>query len=504
MMPFSEKLSFLMNVTHTSNKELATWLGVDASLISLMRTGKRKLSKNSAMASNMAYFFAKRCSAAFQRQALSEMLGMTSITLGMPTEVLASTLEKWLKGENTIADIVLSEVQTLSQTESEPFVASTAPLDSSDGKTMFFFGVEGRREVMSRMVQEISAMPQPGSVLTVVDDNLEWLLSDYALTQKIQSGLMEIMAKGFTFHQIMPPLNYINRYTESLQFWLPVYATGQTHVYYYPRLRGNLYRHSIIVVPGRCVQYASSVGLGSTSDVTMFSTDLRLVNVFEKQFEELLHMCRPALQVYRGLANCAHCFPKFFSRSGETIQQSNSLSLSSMPAELLQWCCQQADSDNWKQTFQLMLEKLPQMEDRLATDPYIDMCRLATAQEVRAGTVPVVAPVEHCKSQLCYTPDTYCMHLKHILHLMDEYENYFFLPLRERNKVNYDLFVNGEGRALIVCTQTPITVLEISRPEMVTALREHLLRKAEAVGYDGIQREKVRMELHALIQELEN
>ena len=108
-----------------------------------MRTGKRKLSKNSAMASNMAYFFAKRCSAAFQRQALSEMLGMTSISPGMPTEVLASTLEKWLKGENTIADIVLSEVQTLPQTESEPFVASTAPLDSSDGKTMFFFGVEG-------------------------------------------------------------------------------------------------------------------------------------------------------------------------------------------------------------------------------------------------------------------------------------------------------------------------------------------------------------------------
>ena len=116
MMPFSEKLSFLMNVTHANNKELATWLGVDASLISLMRTGKRKLSKNSAMASNMAYFFAKRCSAAFQRQALSEMLGMTSISPGMPTEVLASTLEKWLKGENTIADIVLSEVQTLPQT----------------------------------------------------------------------------------------------------------------------------------------------------------------------------------------------------------------------------------------------------------------------------------------------------------------------------------------------------------------------------------------------------
>ena len=158
MMPFSEKLSFLMDITHISNKELATSLGVDASLVSLMRTGKRKLSKNAAMARNMAYFFAKRCSAAFQRQALSEMLDMVSIGPGMPTEVLASTLEKWLKGDSTIADVVLSEVQTLAQTESAPFVAANSSADSSDGKTMYFFGVEGRREVMSRVMQEITSM----------------------------------------------------------------------------------------------------------------------------------------------------------------------------------------------------------------------------------------------------------------------------------------------------------------------------------------------------------
>ena len=48
-----------------------------------------------------------------------------------------------------------------------------------------------------------------------------------------------------------------------------------------------------------------------------------------------------------------------------------------------------------------------------------------------------------------------------------------------------------------------IMVMEISRPIMVSAFREHLLRKADSVGYDGIHREKTRMELKALIQELE-
>lgn len=48
MMPFAEKLSFLMHLTQTSNKELAAELCVESSLISLMRTGKRKPSAKTA------------------------------------------------------------------------------------------------------------------------------------------------------------------------------------------------------------------------------------------------------------------------------------------------------------------------------------------------------------------------------------------------------------------------------------------------------------------------
>lgn len=505
MMPFSEKLSFLMYITETGNKELAAALSVDPSMISLMRTGKRKLSKKNEQAKNMALFFAKRCSADFQRQALSEMLGKISISPSMPTEILASNLEEWLEGKDDIAGTVLSGIQGLSSQEKNihAFMPHSAPACENDGQTLFFYGTEGRKEVMTRVMQELRDMEQPGSVMTVVDDNLEWLLSDYMLTKKVQSGLMEILARGFTFLQIMPPLNYINRYTESLQFWLPIYATGHTSVYYYPRLRGNLYRHSIIVIPGRCVQYAASVSIGSTSEVTMFSTDLKLVDAFEKQFRELISLCRPALKVHRGITDSASCFPEFFSRQGETIQAVNTLSINSMSCELLNWCIQKTDHSQWLQNLRLTMDTLPLFEKRLGSEPYIDMCRLASAEDVRAGIVPVAFPISDGDGQLCYTPKTYSMHLKNILRLMEQYENYFFLPLRERDASNYDLFVNESGIALIVPAKPPVMVMEISRPAMVTAFREHLFRKADAVGYDGIHREKVRMELRALIQELD-
>ena len=53
-MQFSEKLIFLMNITQTSNKELAMELGVDRSLISLLRSGKRGAPKS---VKKMADFF---------------------------------------------------------------------------------------------------------------------------------------------------------------------------------------------------------------------------------------------------------------------------------------------------------------------------------------------------------------------------------------------------------------------------------------------------------------
>ena len=55
---------------------------------------------------------------------------------------------------------------------------------------------------------------------------------------------------------------------------------------------------------------------------------------------------------------------------------------------------------------------------------------------------------------------------------------------------------------MIVRTVEPFILLEIRQTAMITALQEHLLKKADAVGYDGIHREKVRMKLRSLIQEL--
>ena len=88
----------------------------------------------------------------------------------------------------------------------------------------FYYNEEGRRIAMQQMMKVIHKIDTPCSILIVTDDNLEWLLSDYMLSKQLQSDLMEILEKGFTLYQIMSAMNFLPRYTESLQFWLPCWS----------------------------------------------------------------------------------------------------------------------------------------------------------------------------------------------------------------------------------------------------------------------------------------
>lgn len=501
-MELSDKLNFLIHVAQISNKELAAELCVDRSFISLLRNGKRQL-RNQQTIKKMALFFARHCTTEFQRYALAEMLGQVSLRSDMPAEVLASRLEQWLTGD---IDIVGEIAEGITHTPQKLPLEPEAPVTlQSENQTEFFYGEDGRRNAMYRMMQMMQEMETPTSILIATDDHLEWLLSDYVMTNHLQRELLKAIQRGFTFYQILPPMNYINRYTDSLRFWLPLYSTGQMKVYYYPRLRDNLYRHSIIIVPGRYVQFSASIAPGSTSDVTMLSTDPALIDAYTRQYQHHLSLCRPALNVYKKTSEAVSLFRSMFSScEGEVIQQINTLAINTAPEELLQRCIQESDNSGWKATYRLYLEEIPKFEQKLRTESFIDMSYLASADEVRSGTLPIIATSDpENAGTLFYTPETYVLHLKNILRLMEEYENYYFIPFHEI-KQDYNLIVNENGIAVMVHTAEPILTLEIRREEMVLAFREHLLRIAEKTGYNGIQQKKIRMELKALIRELQS
>ncbi|MGM9524904.1 MAG: hypothetical protein ACI3U1_01410 [Peptococcaceae bacterium] len=502
-MQFYEKLDFLMQVTQTSNKDLAKGISVDPSFISLLRSGKRKKPQNQEHIKRIALYLAKRSTADFQRHALAEMLGQSALRSAMPVEVLADHLRQWLSGESDLVEQMVERIENL---PTKPVLPQEPVLSVPEQETTFYYGNEGRRKAVSHITQIIRSSKNTNSVLIASNSDLDWLFDDYAFANELQDHLLEILQRSFSFYQIMPSSNFLNSYVESLRYWLPLYLTGKTKVFYYPRLRDNLYQQAQIILPGSCVLSASSIGgnagLNNHDPITVVSTDPELVQAYTEQYQQYLSFCRPALDVHTDCQGFHKCFEKLFSLPGSVIQKSTPLSANTIPLAVLEQCIQTTDDPNWSYTYQMYRNQIANFEQRLSKHVFLDMTHLATAEEVQAGQVYIASPISTDQPPVRYTPETYCLHLQNILRLMDQYENYYFLPLQREEQADYNLFVNANGIALLSSTSA-LLLLEIYQPEMIQACREHLLRIAEQKYNSGIQRMKIRSQINELIRELQ-
>lgn len=502
-MIFSDKLNFLMNLTQTANKDLAAGISVDRSLISLLRTGKRGMPRNRDHISHMALFFAQRCTADFQRHALSEMLGQTILRSSMPTNVLAKYLEKWLINDSRTAEHLFDGINAAPESpEIKKEIPDTNSISVNITETAFFYDNKGKRNAVCQILELLKDIDQPCTIFFSSDDYMEWLFEDYDFTMQLQNSLIEIVQKGFEVFQIMPSVNHMNRYVESLIYWLPLYVTGQVKAYYYPRIRDNLYRHFTVIVPGHCVLTSTSIGNESNS-ITMFSRDPELINENVKQYQQHLALCRSAMHVHYEPEEFSQCLQELFSGTGAFVQKDYPLSVDTLPADLLMQVIEHTENQAWKRSFQMFLDKIPQFEELLTHTAFVDISELSTAEEIRSGQIPIGCAFRAYEGHPTYTPETYIRHLKNILRLMDEYENYHFIPMPHKTRRDYSLFISSSGYALLLRNHPPALMLEIKRPEMVSAFREYLMRMAEHMGYDGIQRTKTRMQINALIHELQ-
>ena len=125
----------------------------------------------------------------------------------------------------------------------------------------------------------------------------------------------------------------------------------------------------------------------------------------------------------------------------------SSLSPNTIPYELAERIVHELDNSDWKAAYQETFEQISLFEGMLKDRQYIEIVRLATVEEVRSGNVYIASPY---KTQ----PE-------------------------------------------------PPLMLEMQRPELVMACHEHLLRKAEKIGYDGIHKETNRRIIQKLIKELQ-
>lgn len=503
-MNFNDKLIFLMNIAQVSNKELAQGISVDPSLISLLRSGKRKRPTNPIHIENMANYFSTRCPAQFQRDALAEMLEQSDISVSLPARILAKRIEAWLYSDAGALAGVVEDIKFPGK--NSPVIPANTVMDLKTSGTVFRLGTEGRNETINEFLQRLLASKKPQKVCVISDGELSWFLYNYSYSRKIQTAMCELARRGFEFYQIMPGTNHMVNYATTLQFWLPVYSTGQVHVYYYPRMCDDMYRRALLVCE-ECVRVSTAVGTTGKNDITTFSTDPELVHAYAAQFQETLEMCRPVLKVSDHMDTLSNTLKEFHSNPGEHIQLVSHLPSVTLPEELIDRIEHESSHPVYKDIFNQVREDSAYFIQQVENAPFLDIVPLLSAGEVKKGKALIGMPVAITPEHPRYTPETYILHLKHILHLIDTYENYHFLPYDSSYASlpsSYHLFVNECGLAVIVSTRDPL-VMEMRQPEMVMACREYLMEVAARLNYrQSIQRSRVRLRLQNLINELQS
>lgn len=434
-MQFYEKLTFLMDLTQVSNRMLSQELQVDPSLISRLRRGNRRLPRNREHIKVMSQYFSKRSNTEYQRQALSEMLGIRQ-AYTMKKEQLADILFYWLCGE--------------------------------------------------------------------ADESDNWITEEYGYAGLLQNWIMELINRGFQIIQVIPPTTWVEQAFDSLLRWFPLYMTGKVSAYYYPRMRDNMHRRTLMIMPGE-IALTSNSSAGITSvHASFLTTDWRLSQAYAAEFEDLLALCQPMLHTHTVPEDLMRCFTRFLTDNGARIQRVSSLSAETAPPELVEYCYGRIKEPNLKKLSALYQQEMALIEKKWEKYGLIDIVRLPDVETIRQGKIPVILSLGGETNPVFYTPDLYILHLQNILRLLETCENYHFIPLPDSVSNEGTLMVRERQRALLVHTTAPFAVFEVSEPDIVLFCHEHLLHIAERAGYTGIGRIKIISRIKELIRELQS
>lgn len=261
---------------------------------------------------------------------------------------------------------------------------------------------------------------------------------------------------------------------------------------------------TIIVVPGQCVSHSCGYSPDGENMITIVSTNKEFINAHAEQFNYFRSLCRPALKVHRDPREFPKMLLDYISLKGDVCQKTLPLPTLSMPIELAKIFSEQTEDFLWKEAYQKVSSAITVFEEHLLTYKHIDISPLSSVKDIVAGRVPAASPYLPKNGYPVYTPETYIMHLKNILRLMDTYDNYTFIPMDIETFQGYNLMVNDGGSALLSHGQKNLPmIMEFHRPEIVLSCKEHLMRIVDREGSSKAARERTKARLKTLISDLE-
>lgn len=274
------RLGYLMDLFHIKGMDLANYLHVDTSLISKLKTGKRKLNLNSAACDEIVHFFMVLDQPSYHtiKSVLGESL---SAQEAVSAEVLSLLLKRWLIEEN--------EGNT---SFTDKTVYST--------KVKVFQGKSGRRRAAREFIESVLLEKTPQDVL-VLDwtEHYTWQSEDTEFFKEWKKQYLSIAEKGHRIIFLISLNHSLDYLINTLLYRLPMLLTGNVQYLYYPVYSQMLYKPNIVVLKNKMALVKMTADEITQKDITHMYTDYPTVKHYEELIKSAQTFCRKSHDLIR-------------------------------------------------------------------------------------------------------------------------------------------------------------------------------------------------------------
>ncbi len=510
-MTFSEKLTFLLDLSGSSNAELARAAKIDPSQVSRLKNGTRNTPKRIHTIELMAEHFAERCTSEYQRATLAETLGDRSLINDRSLPHTVDALCRWLRTKQSDSSTRLDSFMRNFEGYSSPRHTDRYKIHTesnvSEMRSCCHFGNEGRRNALVQIVDYLTNYGTPCEVSIISDENLDWLSQDRNFSEWLISAMVKLTETGYSVRRIVSSLRDSVSAIEALERWMPLYMSGSLTSYHYPRLRDGLYRHFLVVAPGNLALTSCSIGDQHKCSASYISYDQRTIEDEMRFFNAYLEKCIPLAEPYiydRDPILFSRHLLDFHSIESDGMSKWLGMSCTTVPDSIIDVLETTYKDERSSEILHVFRTIQKTFELNLASGcRFVEIIRPFSAQQVTDGSARLSPSLLLPESSLCYTPELYRDHLLHILELATKYSNYFVV-VDDGDMSECEMHVKEGQSALLVRTTPPFTMFNITEPNTVSSVSEYIMLQATRYGSSlVIQRRHAIEKLRALIASLD-
>lgn len=460
---FSKKLNFLMEITKVQNSMLAAAINVDASHISRLRHGNRRLPKNQTFVKPMAAYFARQIKLDYQRKILADTLELHGEWTEDKDET-AKLLYDWLTDSRDetghAVDNIIKSFTASDRNAPKPLIIDPCE-NLTEGNC--YYGIKGKRNAVIRFLSAVLKEDAPQTLLLFSEEEISWLYEDNEFAKKWTAFLIGVLMKGNRIKIIHTVNRDLNELLQAVAKWIPVYASGAIEPYYYPKIRDGLFQRTLFIAPKTAAVISNSVKQHTADMLNVFFDDKNAISALTKDFENLLQDCKPLMQIFN--ASDSDGFKALYfdllRAEGECMILQSGLSLATLPASVVK----EMNNPVLSKFHTACTNRLAESLERFSYTEILCLPDMSKA----AINVPAI----YGAASIELSTEQGAAHIKNIISLLKQYPN-FNVALNDA--LPQDVIICAkEGVGAMMCkTKEPYSAFAFNEQNMTSAVWDYL------------------------------